>query len=132
LNVEHVRALRLVTPDGAVHDTSDPDPLFRLALAGRGQLGIIVAATLLTVRKPLVLAGRVARWRRLDDFLDDAAAIRGQAAYDFMRARLDPVGAGVTAHLGNAADALPRHDPGRVALALAEVGPLESVDLADL
>jgi FAD/FMN-containing dehydrogenase len=133
LAIAHVRSLRLVTPDGEVRDVADPDPLFRLSLAGRGQLGVIAAATLATVRKPLTLAGRVARWRSLEDFLDDAARIRGHAAYDFVRARLASPIAGdepsVEAHLGRAAAALPRRDPGLVALERAEVGPLEHVDI---
>jgi decaprenylphospho-beta-D-ribofuranose 2-oxidase len=135
LTVGHVRALTLVTPDGESRAVTDPDPLFRLSLAGRGQLGVIAAATLTTVRRPLTLAGRGARWRSLEDFLEDAARIRGHEAYDFVRARLAPPAQGdepsVVAQLGRAAAEPPRrgHDPGLVALERADVSPLEWVDL---
>src|SRR5262249_19128928 len=57
LQISHVDRLTLVTPDGRVHALGPDDELFRLSLAGRGQLGVIADATLQTSRRPFTIAG---------------------------------------------------------------------------
>ena len=85
LQIAHVTRMTAMTPDGALHVLTRDDELFRWTLAGRGQLAIIVDATIETVARPWRLAARTLRWRNLAEFLADAPAL---ASYQLVRARL--------------------------------------------
>ncbi len=84
LQIDSVERLEVVTPDGALRRLSREDELFGLVLAGRGQLGAIVSATLKTIARPSTLLARLLVWDRLEDFLVDAGALTG---FEYLRAR---------------------------------------------
>ena len=90
--VATVDALTLVTPDAATHKLTPRDELFHLALAGAGQLGAIVDATVRTTppteRSLEHLHSRVLRWRTLAGFIEGAIAIASARRHEFLRARL--------------------------------------------
>lgn len=86
--VTMVRALEVVTLDGARREVREGDPLFDFSLAGRGQLGIIAAARLATVTRSDDLRARGVVWERLDHFLHDLASFATSAGAEIVRARI--------------------------------------------
>jgi FAD/FMN-containing dehydrogenase len=88
LQVGSVSRLTLLCPDGSEHTLSEGSPLFRYALCGRGQLGVIADATVRLVARPATVRGRVLRWLSLEQFLYDAELVRRHRLYEFFRATL--------------------------------------------
>jgi len=86
LQIDHVRALTLVTPDGAIHRLRENDELFRFALAGSGQLGVIAEATIATRRRASTVAVRALAYSSVAEGLAAIEAL--PAAYPFVRARI--------------------------------------------
>lgn len=88
LQLDGVRELVVMTPDGTRHRVRPGDALFDWSLAGRGQLGIVTEVLLETTRTPDDLTARVILWPTLDAFLDDTPVILAQGRFDYLRARL--------------------------------------------
>jgi FAD/FMN-containing dehydrogenase len=89
LCTDHVTDMVIITPDGEVHHVGPDDELFRFTLGGRGQLGIIAAATLRTVTRSLERQTRRLAWRSLDAFVHDAEIIATHRLFDTMRSWLE-------------------------------------------
>jgi FAD/FMN-containing dehydrogenase len=107
LQAEHVKGLTVITLDGATHVVHPGDELFDYTLCGRGQLAVIVDATLATVAKPMILSGRMLEWRSLAAFFDAAVRVVEGGYYDFFRAKmLWQPGLPVTAVAGDLGDAI--------------------------
>ncbi len=87
LVISGVLALVLLTPDGTRHSVRRGDPLFEYALAGLGQLGIILEVTLRTLRRPIGLIIKSASWFSVPDYLRDALVIAELGLFEFLRAR---------------------------------------------
>lgn len=91
LQIDHVLALTLVTPDGEVHRVRAGDELHRFALAGHGQLGVIAEATLATVRRTSTIAARALAYPSVATGLAALEALAAQGVtgpWPFARARL--------------------------------------------
>jgi FAD/FMN-containing dehydrogenase len=131
LQIDHVRRLVLVTPDGVRRELGPADPLFRYTLAGRGQLGVMTEVTLATVTRPMVLAARQLRWGSLGEYLRDAAVIATYGLYDFLRARIALPGGGISAWVGRSQEDL-APEPGLALLRPSFVSPQERLDLHEL
>lgn len=140
LQASHVRSLTLCTMAGELRTLTPADQALGYVLAGRGQLGVLVAATLGTLRRPAPLAGRVLRWRSVDRFVEGALRARAAGTCEFFRATLlwpeDGGPCTVQAIAGDFADAGPApgpepdaHEaPDGGALAPDEASPLEVSD----
>lgn len=87
LQTRHVHALTVMTVDGERHAVRPGDPLFDWSLAGRGQLGVLVEATLATVHRPTGVAARVVRWASFRDYLEDAVRASLDGRLDIFRGR---------------------------------------------
>ena len=125
LAIRWIDAVTLIAPDGSEHRLRRGDELFRFALAGRGQLGVISEVTIRTVRKPSRLAVRYARWANLRDFVRDSAAIAKHRLYEYVRARLQWTQQEVIdAALGNFVESAPASEP-----ALDVIRPLSSTSM---
>ncbi|MCE9574184.1 MAG: FAD-binding oxidoreductase [Deltaproteobacteria bacterium] len=135
LQIDGVIALTVVTPDGEVHRLTPRDELFGFVLAGRGQLGIIAAVTLRTMRRPMVLVGRQVRWSSVDDYVRDAGAIAAYRLYDYLQVRVcwHPNGFSTTVegYLGNLADRVTGPDPGLALIRPAWISAPRLLDLVD-
>lgn len=86
--VAMVRGLEVVTLDGARRAVGPGDPLFDYTLAGHGQLGVIAAARVGTVRRGDRLRTRGVVWGSLEGFLADLAALTEAAGAEAIRARI--------------------------------------------
>jgi FAD/FMN-containing dehydrogenase len=128
-----VTALTLLTPDGELHTLGPDDELFRYTLAGRGQLGIIVDATIRTVQKPLVFQVRRVVWKTLQAYVRDMMSICGYNLYEFVRAWVsdspdDPDGV-VIGLVGHAREDLPVRDASFDFISPDVARPFERLDL---
>ncbi|MFN0246642.1 MAG: FAD-binding oxidoreductase [Kofleriaceae bacterium] len=113
LQIGHVVRMTVCTPDGELHRVGPGDELFGWTLAGRGQLGVIVDATLRTIRRPWWMVVRKVSWGSLADYVRDAEVITSRELYDFSRARIEVQGArtvisAVVGRSASSADADPR------------------------
>jgi FAD/FMN-containing dehydrogenase len=88
LQVEHVRALKIITPSGSVMDVEPGDDLFDYSLGGRSQLGVLAHATLSVVTRPDTIAARVAAWNDFPRFVKALRAIRNESLYGYGRVRV--------------------------------------------
>lgn len=136
LQAENVLGMRLALPTGEVASVGPEDELFRLALAGRGEVGVITQVTLPLVRRPMHARVRFARWASLEAFTDATERIVGHGTLDFGRFRLMLRVPGVPTHVVGALGALAPEgaDVAEEAfepLGADELGPLEDVNLDD-
>ena len=83
-----VTALRLVLPDGSIREVRAGDDLFEYSLAGRGQLGLVAAATLRTLHRPLGVAIRALIWDSLGDYIRDMLVVAQLELFELVRARM--------------------------------------------
>ena len=91
LQIDSVRALTIVTPDGEVHRVRAEHELGRFVLAGHGQLGVIAEATLVTRPRASTISVRALALSSLAEYLAliDGLTSRGDAGpYPFVRGRL--------------------------------------------
>lgn len=91
LQIDGVRALTIVTPDGEIHRVRAEDELARFVLAGHGQLGVIAEATLATRPRVSTIAARALAFESLADYLalvDGLTAQGDGGPYPFVRGRL--------------------------------------------
>ena len=91
LQIDGVRGLTIVTPDGEVHRVGIEHELARFVLAGHGQLGVIAEATLATRPRVSTIAARALAFESLADYLalvDGLLAIGDGGPYPFVRGRL--------------------------------------------
>lgn len=129
LQTRQVRGLTIMTVDGERHAVGPGEPLFDWSLAGRGQLGAIVEATLTTVRRPTGVAARVIRWASFRDYLEDAVRASLDARLDVFRGRAFWADGTVRGAIGHACG-LPPSAP-FPALAGLRGRPAERVDAFD-
>lgn len=91
LQIDGVRALTIVTPDGEIHRVGADAELARFMLAGHGQLGVIAEATLATRPRASTIAVRALALESLADYLalvDSLTAHGDGGPYPFVRGRL--------------------------------------------
>lgn len=89
LQIDGVRALTIVTPDGEVHRVGADDELARFVLAGHGQLGVIAEATLATRARGSTIAARALAFESLADYLALVDGLQGEGGpFPFVRGRL--------------------------------------------
>ncbi len=88
LQASQVLELSVATLDGALHQVGPGDALFDYTLCGRGQLGVIAAATMRTVPSSYQLTARLLEWQRFESFLPDAYALTQRDSCDYFRAKL--------------------------------------------
>jgi cytokinin dehydrogenase len=91
LQIDGVRGLTIVTPDGEIHHVGIEHELARFVLAGHGQLGVIAEATLATRPRVSTIAARALAFESLADYLAlvDGVIARGDGGlYPFVRGRL--------------------------------------------
>lgn len=127
LQIDSVRALTLVAPDGEAHALGPDDPRFRHALAGHGQLGAIAEVTLAVAARPRQLAVRAYRFPSVAAYLDAVAGAAGGFAY--IRGRMywrrhqtdQPVKAVIGAFADDLAAAPPAELPGASAASPPEL-----------
>lgn len=133
LQIDHVARLSLITADGARHDLGPSDELFRHALAGRGQFGVVDTVTLKTVRRARHIQARVLYWASLEAYLRDAALIIQHRIWDFLRARVvwTEQGIGVQAVAGTYSETPRLEHSAFMLLSPSEFGPSEHMDLLD-
>lgn len=133
LQIDHVARLSLLTADGGRHPLGPGDPLFRFALAGRGQFGVIESVTLKTVRRPRRMQARVLHWPSLEAYLRDAALIIQHRIWDFLRARVvwTADGIGVEAVAGTYCDAPRLEHSAFMMLSPSAFSPSEHMDVLD-
>jgi cytokinin dehydrogenase len=134
LQIASVTGLTLVTPNGNVHRVGPGDSLFRFALAGRGQLGIIAEAGIKTLHRTSHLSLRLLKWHSLSDYVEDAIRLIESRYYEFSRIRVrflpeSPHGNSVVGVAGNFQDELPHQDDAAKILQRAKLYPYEHLDL---
>ncbi len=91
LQIDGVRGLTIVTPDGEVHRVEIGHELARFVLAGQGQLGVIAEATLATRPRVSTIAVRALAFDTLADYLDLVDHLTAQengGPFPFVRGRL--------------------------------------------
>ncbi|WP_183685856.1 FAD-binding oxidoreductase [Longimicrobium terrae] len=93
---DHVRRLRLVTPDGAARWCSPDESaeLFRFVCAGQGRLGVVTTAEFSTVTRPSIYRLRVQPLREAEELRNVAAwlASRGDDVPEFFFAEVGSAG----------------------------------------
>jgi FAD/FMN-containing dehydrogenase len=99
--IDNVESLKILSLDGVLHETRGGDPLFEYSLAGRGQLGIIVEASVRTVRRRSQWMGLHLRWDRIEHYVDDMKLMIEESAHDFFRAKADFGTDGIEAAVGD-------------------------------
>jgi FAD/FMN-containing dehydrogenase len=108
LQIAWVTELVLVLPSGQRVAVGPQDDLFRFALAGAGQLGVIAQVELQTLRRPPCVQMRRLRWPSLSDFCEYAIRIREARRFEIFTARFRyrtaSHAAHVTGHVGVFAD----------------------------
>jgi FAD/FMN-containing dehydrogenase len=94
--IDHVVALRAVTGDGRVVDCSARRnrELFEMLLAGQGQVGVIVQATMRLVAAPTTVRLYDLVYPDLDRLLADLATLMDDERFDQMEAFIIPTGPG--------------------------------------
>ncbi len=94
--IDHATSIVAVTGDGDVVECSDSRhrDLFEMLLAGQGQVGVIVEATLRLVPAPTRVRVYDLVYAELDPLLADIAALLDDARFDQMEAFVIPTGPG--------------------------------------
>jgi len=92
LQADDVTALEIMTLDGETHEVGPGQALFDYSLCGRGQLGVVVGATLRTRRIPARLRARIVTFATIDGYCAAAQEAARRGYFDFFRARLEWVG----------------------------------------
>ncbi len=92
--VDHVLSMVVVTGDGRVVECSDRHhrELFEMVLAGQGQVGVIVEATLRLVPAPTDVRVYDLAYAGLDPLLADLALLMEDGRFDQMEAFVIPTG----------------------------------------
>jgi FAD/FMN-containing dehydrogenase len=88
LQVDAVDAVVVLTLDGVIHEASRGDTLFDYVLAGRGQLGVLIAARVRTVASDWSLYSRALRWSDWKAFEQDARKLSTDPAFDLLVTRV--------------------------------------------
>jgi FAD/FMN-containing dehydrogenase len=94
--IDHVVALRAVTGDGRIVDCSAGRhrELFEMLLAGQGQVGVIVEATLRLVAAPSTVRVYDLVYPDLDSLLTDLTTLMDDERFDQMESFIIPTGPG--------------------------------------
>lgn len=101
LQIDNVTALRVLTLDGSLHEVRPGDSLFEYSLAGRGQLGVIVEASIRTLRRQFRSIGMRIRWHEIQDFVDDMKLMIEESSHDVFRVRASLAAGGIEAFVGD-------------------------------
>ena len=88
LQVDTVDAVRVLTLDGEVTEARRGEPLFDYVLAGRGQLGILVAAQIRTQACSWILLSRALKWSDWDGFEEDSRKLSADPAFELLVSRV--------------------------------------------
>jgi len=88
LQVDTIDGVRILTLDGTIHEARRGDTLFDYVLAGRGQLGVLIAAKVRTVASNWDLYSRALRWSDWDAFEEDARTLSADPVYDLLVTRV--------------------------------------------
>ena len=86
LQIDTVEALSIMTLDGRLHAVGPGDPLHAYSLGGRGQLGVIVEASIRTVRSTRTLCSRGGDWDRLADFAAEMPSVLAEGRFECIAA----------------------------------------------
>ena len=127
--IDHVESLIAVTGDGRIVECSERRhrELFDVVLAGQGQVGVIVEATLRLVPAPTEVRLYDLVYTELDPMLADLRSLIEGARFDQMEAWVFPTGPDTWAYL---LEAIAYHRPGGPPDAAALLAGLHHVDVA--